>query len=351
MHCASKQEWRGHKAKQSCGVLIIALERADLYRRRLHAYQLRDNLHGLPIAVASAVIDLLDPACVDLIVTTTRQAEQHLSCAIGMIVIDTYSKGIAAGGGDEDKARDQNRAAANMRNIHSQLDIHIATVGHTGKDEARGARGSNAHLGDVDVMAQISGDAIKSVEVIKGNDTASLVIAQFKLAAFEFGLDEDGDPIRTFILSTEQFKVGPIKAKKKLADKPKAALRSLFECIADGNTVPVPSNTHIPKSVTSVTSLQIWKCDAQKRGIIGTEGNHREEFQACSCDALKRRFYRHLGGNCMARHIASHPVTNDTCDAPLLWATLPRHILFPPIGGRCDGCDAQAQGFVRGRSL
>jgi len=56
----------------------------------------------------------------------------------GLIVIDTYAKGIAANGGDEDKARDQNRAAANLRRVQSLVDIHIALVGHTGKDESRG---------------------------------------------------------------------------------------------------------------------------------------------------------------------------------------------------------------------
>src|SRR5262249_292809 len=38
VHCAAGRGWRGHKAKQACGVLVIALERADLWKRRLHAY-------------------------------------------------------------------------------------------------------------------------------------------------------------------------------------------------------------------------------------------------------------------------------------------------------------------------
>jgi hypothetical protein len=60
-----------------------------------------------------------------------------------------------------------NRAAANLRQVHSRLEnnTHIALVGHTGKNESRGARGSNAHLGDVDVMTQISGDIVKTAAV------------------------------------------------------------------------------------------------------------------------------------------------------------------------------------------
>ena len=43
-------------------------------------------------------------------------------------------------------------------------------VGHTGKDESKGSRGSNAILGDVDVMVTLSGDHIRTATVTKAND-------------------------------------------------------------------------------------------------------------------------------------------------------------------------------------
>ena len=91
------------------------------------------------------------------IVETVRTAETHFGCPVGLIIIDTFNKGIAVGGGDENTAKDQNIAAANLQQVQDVLtDIHVALIGHTGKDESRGARGSNAHLGDVDMMVQIS---------------------------------------------------------------------------------------------------------------------------------------------------------------------------------------------------
>jgi hypothetical protein len=283
VHCAAQIDWRGHRAKEACGVVIFALERADLFKRRLRVYQQRDGPQGLPIAVADAVIDLLNPNCVDTIVSTIREAEQRFGCSVGLIGIDTYAKGIAANGGDEDKARDQNRAAANLRNVHARLAAHIALVGHTGKNEDRGARGSNAHLGDVDVMVQISGDSIKTAQVIKGNDQPERVLAEFKLEAFELGRDEDGDPITTAIVSTEHFDTSATspaaKSKKdKLPAVPKAALRALFECIADEGR-PSPDTTgHAPKGVTCVT-LDIWRDRLLKLAIINAKGNHREQFK------------------------------------------------------------------------
>jgi AAA domain len=284
VHCAAKIDWRGHKAKEACGVVIFALERGDLFKRRLLAYQQRDGLQGLPIAVADAVIDLLHPNCVDVIVSTIREAEQQFGCSVGLIGIDTYAKGIAANGGDEDKARDQNRAAANLRNVHTRLEnkAHIALVGHTGKNEDRGARGSNAHLGDVDVMVQISGDTIKVAEVIKGNDQPERTLAEFKLEAFELGRDEDGDPITTSIVSTQHFDAAQgstgSKAKKgDLAPIPKAALHALHECVADGPTL-APLDAHVPAGVTGVT-LDLWRDRLLKLAIINAKGNHREQFK------------------------------------------------------------------------
>jgi hypothetical protein len=282
IHCAAQRDWRGHRAKDACGVVIFALERADLYRRRLQAYRMRDGLQGLPIAVAGTVIDLLNPNCVDIIVSTVRDAEKNFDRGVGLVIFDTYAKGIAVNGGDEDKARDQNRAAANLRNLQAQIDVHIALVGHTGKNEDRGARGSNAHLGDVDVMVQITGEAIKVAEVTKANDQPERGIAEFKMEVVETGRDADGDPVTTSIVSTggscgaatPQFHK---PKKKELADKPKAGLRALHECIADGEATR-PNDVHIPETAKGVT-LSTWRDRLEKTRIINPKGNPRQEFQ------------------------------------------------------------------------
>jgi hypothetical protein len=282
VHCAAQVGWRGHKAKEACGVVILALERADLYRRRLQAYRQRDKLKDLPIAVASELIDLLNPSCVNLIVATVDRAKLCFERDVGLIVIDTYAKGIAVGGGDEDKARDQNRAAANLRNAQARLNMHIALVGHTGKDETRGARGSNAHLGDVDVMVQIRGDAIKTARVVKGNDQPERVLAEFTLEAFELGQDDDGDPITTSIVSADHAAVGaPLgarrKPKNKLNGKAVAGLRALQECVADADK-PATADEHVPATAKGIT-LAIWRERLEKTRIINRDGNPRQEFQ------------------------------------------------------------------------
>jgi hypothetical protein len=267
VNIAAGMDWRGYRSKGPHGVVYFAFERGDLVKRRLTAYARRRNLKDLPIAVASQIIDLMHLNCVEVILATIHAAEQQFGLPVGYIVIDTFAKGIAAGGGDEDKARDQNKCLTNLRRLHERAELHVAIVGHTGKDETRGSRGSNAHPADVDLQVQISGDEIKLARVIKGNDQPEGELTTFKLESAELGVDEDGDPITTAILSDEVLD-GQRQASSSARRLPKAAqtaLRALTEALAECGD-PAPASSHIPAGVQT-TTIERWRQYAYRRGI------------------------------------------------------------------------------------
>ena len=162
--------------------------------------------------------------------------EERFGIPVGYVVIDTFAKGIAAGGGDEDKARDQNKCLTNLRRLHERAELHVAIVGHTGKDETKGSRGSNAHPADVDLQVQISGDEIKLARVIKGNDQPEGELTAFKLELAELGLDEDGDPITTAILSDQVLKTGVTANEPKLSKNQQTMFSLLHSAGAGGLT-------------------------------------------------------------------------------------------------------------------
>ena len=165
VHVSAAIEWREHGIKDRTGVAFFAFERAALYLSSINGLRQRDGHTDLPIAICSDLIDLLSPTCVDIVVATIGDAATHFNIPVGLAIIDTTAKGIAAGGGDEDKARDQNRMAANFKLIRERLpDIHLACIGHTGKDEGRGERGSNAKLGDIDMAVQLTGSESQDCE-------------------------------------------------------------------------------------------------------------------------------------------------------------------------------------------
>jgi AAA domain len=266
-HIAAGWDWRGYRSKERCGVVYIALERGALVKRRLSAYMRNHNKTDLPIAVASNVVDLRNRNCVKLIVDTIHEAEARFGCKVGLVVIDTISKGIAAGGGDEDKAKDQNIVLANLRRVEELTDIHIACVGHTGKDEGRGHRGSNANVGDMDLMVQITGDgAVKTATVIKINDGHEGPLTHYKINSALLGTDDDGDAITTAIISDEAAEAeAETKSKRGLNGAERRALELLTRCINDQGWSP-PASTEFPPNVRVVLAKE-WHVTCERGGL------------------------------------------------------------------------------------
>jgi AAA domain/CHC2 zinc finger len=269
VHGASSPSWRGYRIKQQFGSLYLAIERGDLVKRRMIAHRLRDSLPpDLPIAVSSQVIDLMDRGCVQNIIDAIKQAEDRLSREIGLLVIDTYAKGIAAGGGDESLAKDQNAALANLRRVIDKIIVHIATVGHTGKDESRGERGSNAKLADVDLQVQIGGDTIKTATVKKANDQEQGPLTSFRLEPYDFGPDEDGDPFRTYVLSKEIIP-GVEALERPLTDQQRLAIEALTETVLV-HGINLPPGDSLPAGLKTVTADQ-WRAEVFRRKVIDEE--------------------------------------------------------------------------------
>ena len=128
---------------------------------------------------------------------------------------------------------------ANVQRVKNNTGVHVALIGHTGKDESRGARGSNALLGDVDVMVTISGEEIKTATVTKANDAPEGELFSFKSEVHQFGIDEDGDPITVNIVSSEEVSGQPVRkfSEPKLSANQRTFYRFLYDSGADGLTL------------------------------------------------------------------------------------------------------------------
>jgi hypothetical protein len=239
---AWRRDWRGYEynafddteySAEPRGSLYFALERTDLVRARMGAYKARDKPEvPLPISIVSRMINLLDPACVDQIAETAWKIEDITKVPIGLIIIDTFSKAIASG--DEDKAQTQNLAAANLTRIHEMLNVHIATIGHTGKNPNAGERGSNAREGHVDLQVQISGDdKVRTATVVKANDQAKRPIASFQMEEVTV-VRPDREPYTTAILAAATpAKEARPAASRPLTGKHALALEALGRVIAE----------------------------------------------------------------------------------------------------------------------
>lgn len=240
MCVANQQPWHGRKVDHCYGVMYFALERSDLVHRRLMAHCLRmelsqDDREQMPIMVCPGMVDLTAADCVPQVMRSINELGHEYGVGPALLIFDTFAKLIAAGGGDEDKAKDQGKVFANIQRIKDACHgPHVALVGHTGKDETRGSRGSNAFLGDVDVMVTISGSDIKTATVVKANDMAEGPLFSFKSIVHEFGLDEDGDPITVNIVSPEDVQGEPARRASKWTKGLKLVHDAITEAILSG---------------------------------------------------------------------------------------------------------------------
>lgn len=283
VHAAAGIDWRGHKIKTRCGVVYFAFERSGQAKRRLAAYKLRDDLHGLPIAVVPKLVDLLNPKCVDMIVSTVERAAKNFDVPVGLIVLDTYNKGIAAGGGDENAAKDQNQAAAHLRLIHEKLPVHIAGIGHTGKDTTRGERGSNAREGDVDLAVQIAGEAVKTATIAKANDQEEGDLVSFKGEVVLLARDEDGDPITAYIVSKAPA-VKEAKGGSKLSPRMSNALRALENAMQSFGR-------------SGKVEVEKWREQLHREEVIPADHtNPREAFRQIKDGLVAKKLIRVLDG-------------------------------------------------------
>lgn len=287
IHVASGRNWRGYRSKQHCAVVYFALERGDLVKRRLVAQAKRAD-HSpdkLPLALVRQIVDLLRPSCVGEVIATIRNAEAHCGCEVGLIVIDTYAKSIAANGGDENSAKDQNMCLANLRRIQESTGVHIALVGHTGKDETRGARGSNAHLADVDLTVQFSGDKeARSATIIKNNDGPEGILTCFKLELVVLGKDEDGDDITVAILADEMPDADSSRAK--LSKGQRRAMELLERCIIDEGK-PAPVSNDYPRGIGNVVTVEMWRTYCIKGGLSsGSKESSAKAFRRAMTDLI-----------------------------------------------------------------
>jgi AAA domain len=268
IHLAAGKNWRGFKTKMKAGVVYFALERASLTRRRIAGHSKRDGLKNLPIAVAGDIIDLIDIGTVDIIAATVKAAEERFGVPVGLIIIDTYAKAVAAGGADEDKAQHVNLVAANLKRVHEELGhpVHIATIGHTGHEGTR-ERGSSAKTGHVDLAVRISGEGkVKTAHITKANDQDEGVMTSFEGEEIVIGKDEDGDNLTTFITARHAVQAAPLTASR-LSDQQVNALDALRKAIKE----------HGQKGAVAVDR---WRDELFRTGVLDQDAkNPRQPFK------------------------------------------------------------------------
>lgn len=242
LHVASGKSWRGARVRRS-GVLYIAAEGAGGLANRLaaikedipdHAQAAQGRFHLLAEAV-----DLFDGSC-GLGVREITNELTALSERPGLIVIDTLSR--AMGTGDENSAADMSRFLRNVDTLRKATGAHVMLVHHTGKDGAKGARGSSALRAAVDTEIALSrSNGVTTARTSKQRDMIGGATFSYSLRPVHLGNDDDGDPVASAVVEPVEDYVGQgaLNAPDApLSDRQKVALDALSDAENERTQAP-----------------------------------------------------------------------------------------------------------------
>lgn len=193
LHICSGRPWNG-RAVKSGKVLYVAGEGVRGIARRIKAWCIKHDVDPstLPFRLLPASINLSqEPDVKKLIRTAIAQMEDDGEC-VALVVVDTVARSIP--GLDENSAQEMGLFVAAVEDIKTGVSCHLLGVHHSGKDETRGARGSNALLGAVDTMIRCKREKERltvTIEKQKDEDEGEPIQLRTTLVEWMNGLKPD----------------------------------------------------------------------------------------------------------------------------------------------------------------
>lgn len=274
-HVASGQEWRGKRVRRSL-VIYIAAEAGTSIVRRFVACGTQD----IPLAIITRGANLLDLKDVDALLWELKSLVLEAGLPVGMVVFDTYSRSMP--GGDENGPQDVTQVIAAADRLRDELGATTLFVHHSGKDEARGARGWNGLYAAADCVINVI-DKVASVK--KSRDGASDESFPFALRVVDLGEDSDGDLLTTCVVEHSDAASGRPPSTKALPATAGVAFTALQEAINEDG-MRLPETSSIPRGTVAVT-LAVWRDRFKLRFGNDDDVSFRQAFRRSKADLLK----------------------------------------------------------------
>jgi hypothetical protein len=293
LHVAAGLEWHGKRVKQGA-VIYCVLEGGFGFKNRVSAWKMdrgMDEEDNLPFAAIPCGLNLLDPE-VDTprLIETIKAAAQQVGMQVGLVVIDTLSRAMA--GGNENAPDDMGALVRNMDAIRAATGACVLFVHHSGKDQARGARGHSLLRAAIDTEIEVVADdatGARTARVVKQRDLQKGAVHGFTLRVIDLGKNEYGEMVTSCLVDGS----AAVGVKKLPGGHAKRAYEVLVEALAAEG---VSGHSGIPEGFLSVREKQ-WRDWFYERAMPGAEAKTKEKaFRRASDQLLAGRFVAMASG-------------------------------------------------------
>lgn len=190
--------WRGQSTCKG-RVAYVCAESANGFRRRWLAYA---HAQGLELGTLAESLFMICDAPNLLRADDVSELCQQL-LALGkfdLIVIDTLAR--ATPGANENSGEDMGKALAHCKAIHDATGALMCLVHHSGKDQARGARGWSGirAAADTEIEVRRGPQNVRQAEVTKQRDGEDGLKYEFTLELVAYGVDAKGRTLSSLVV-------------------------------------------------------------------------------------------------------------------------------------------------------
>lgn len=200
LHVAAGRTWRNRQVTQG-GIVYVALEGSAGFFNRVEAWKREIAEDGTVVfAAIPASINMLDPdADTARLIDAVKDAAGQFDMPVKLIVIDTLSRALA--GGNENAPDDMGALVMNMDRVRAETGSSVMFIHHSGKDQAKGARGHSLLRAAIDTEIEVVADGNRRVAtVVKQREIETAGIFEFQLRVVELGKNHRGKPITSCVV-------------------------------------------------------------------------------------------------------------------------------------------------------
>ncbi len=250
LHVAAGRTWCGREVERG-GVVWLAMEGSYGISNRIAAWCLHHGIDGgdLPFAVVPVALDLLDPdADTAPLIATIAEIAGKIGVAVRLVVVDTLSRAMA--GGNENAPDDMGALVTNGTAIQQATRAAVAWIHHSGKDEAKGARGHSLLRAATDTEIEITAEGPDHLaRVTKQRELDCDGEFRFELEVVHLGTNRRGSPVTSCVVknaSDAGQAAGAASVRRRLTQQQQRALEVLADLVAasgQGGYAGIPAGT------------------------------------------------------------------------------------------------------------
>lgn len=298
LHIAAGREWFGKRVERG-PVVYCVLEGSIGFHNRVHAWACRHHMDDkdLPFAAIKSSMNLLDPeADTAELIRTVQHVEKRLGEPVKLLVVDTLSRALA--GGNENAPDDMGALVRNMDQIRLETGAHVLFIHHSGKDEAKGARGHTILQGAIDTEVEVFADdasPAKTATVVKQREMKKGEVFEFSLDIVELEQNRHGEMVTTCVVKPAGVGsgVGQIKGGKHLSADQKRALEILNNALASTGQ---HGHQGVPHDLSSIPEAW-WRERFYEQAKPGAGTKTKEKAFRRAADSLVENHRVGMGNN------------------------------------------------------